>query len=362
MINNCLKYAKNLNATFNNNQVGYIIFYVTNVCNFRCKFCFYYAEIEKGRKPQQLTLDQIDKISRSTGSLIQLSLTGGEPFLRKDFADLTDIWIKNTGVRFITIPTNGSLKARMLAYFNHLLPKHPNTYFRLAFSIDGINEEHDTNRSMPGSFSKIKDCYKEISELRRKFKNLVIDSNTVFTSATSGKMIKILDYLNKNFEFDNHTVTYARGNIKDETLKSQAAKEYKEMNSFLENLEKRKETRLLSPVYRAVTDISRTNLIETVFNDRFVTPCVAGKKLIVINEVGEVHPCEILNKPLGHLSDYNFDLKKLMKDKTQKEVYNWIKKTKCKCSFECAQAANVTWNWSQYHKILKKSLMFSFKK
>jgi 2-iminoacetate synthase ThiH len=27
-------------------QVGYLIFYVTNRCNFRCNFCFYSAEIE----------------------------------------------------------------------------------------------------------------------------------------------------------------------------------------------------------------------------------------------------------------------------------------------------------------------------
>ena len=43
-------------------QVGYLIFYVTNRCNFRCKFCFYYAEIEKGRKPNELTLDEINLI------------------------------------------------------------------------------------------------------------------------------------------------------------------------------------------------------------------------------------------------------------------------------------------------------------
>ena len=37
----------------------------TYYCNFRCKFCFYYAEIEKGRKPEELTLEEIDKVSKS---------------------------------------------------------------------------------------------------------------------------------------------------------------------------------------------------------------------------------------------------------------------------------------------------------
>ena len=92
---------KNLNAFLNPKQIGYIIFYVTNRCNFRCKFCFYYAEIEKGRKPDELTLEEIDKISKSVGSLLQLSLTGGEPFVRKDFDKLTELWINNTKVKYI---------------------------------------------------------------------------------------------------------------------------------------------------------------------------------------------------------------------------------------------------------------------
>ena len=81
---------KNINAAFNPNQIGYVIFYLTNRCNFRCEFCFYYAEIEKGRKPEELTLPEIDQISKSVGSLLQLSMTGGEPFLRADFEEVTD--------------------------------------------------------------------------------------------------------------------------------------------------------------------------------------------------------------------------------------------------------------------------------
>jgi MoaA/NifB/PqqE/SkfB family radical SAM enzyme len=354
-LNKIKNLSKNINAFANPNQVGYIIFYVTNRCNFRCKFCFYYAEIEKGRKPEELTLDQIDKISKSTGSLLQLSLTGGEPFLRKDFAELTEIWIKNTGVKYITIPTNASLDDRMVRYFEYLLPKFPDTCFRLAISIDGIEDEHDTNRSMPGSFKKIQETFIAMKALKKKYRNLVLDSNTVFTANTQGRIIKILDYINKNFSFDNQTITYVRGDIKDPNLKVKAEKEYREMNQFLENLERQKEKFLLYPLYRGVRTVAWKNLMETVFEDKFVTPCVAGKKLLIISETGVVRPCEILDKVIGNLKDYDFDLKKLMKSKNRKDIYNWIVDTKCKCSFECALAANVTWNASQYGKVLKAS-------
>ena len=129
------------------------------------------------------------------------------------------------------------------------------------------------------------------------------------------------------------------------------------MYQYLENLEKQKEKKFLYPLYRGVRTVVWKNLQSTVFDDKFITPCVAGKKLIVISETGVVRPCEILDKDkdIGNLRDYNFDLKKLMKSKKQKDVHNWIVDTKCKCSFECALAANVVWNASQYGKVLKAS-------
>ena len=48
--------------------------------------------------------------------------------------------------------------------------------------------------------------------------------------------------------------------------------------------------------------------MKTVFEDKFVTPCVAGKKLVVISETGIVKPCEILNDEIGNLKDFNFDI------------------------------------------------------
>ena len=41
---------KVINAYANPKKIGYVIFYVTNVCNFRCNFCFYSEEIQKGLK------------------------------------------------------------------------------------------------------------------------------------------------------------------------------------------------------------------------------------------------------------------------------------------------------------------------
>ena len=68
-------------------------------------------------------------------------------------------------------------------------------------------------------------------------------------------------------------------------------------------------------------DTSWENLITTVFDDKFVTPCVAGKKLIVVSEEGQVFPCEILgkDKSFGNLRDYSMDVTSLLKTKRLKK-------------------------------------------
>lgn len=350
------KLAGNFVAWTDPRKIGYIILYVTNRCNFRCDFCFYYAEIEKGRKPDELTLGEMEKIARSAGSLLQLSLTGGEPFLRKDFADIAGLFIEHTGVRFITIPTNAWYTDLMVNFLETVLPRYPDTFIRLAFSIDGIEDEHDRNRSAPRSYQRIVESYRAISPLRNSFRNLVLDSNTVFTKNTEGTILPILRHLNKNFEFDNHTVTYARGEIKDPGLKTEAAGRYREMNAFLSGLERKKERRFLYPLYRGVRDVAWENLMATVFEDRFVTPCVAGRKMVVVSETGEVRPCEILDRSMGNLRDFDFDLGKLLATPTNQSLRDWIVGTQCKCSFECALAANVTWNPSMYPRLLKAAI------
>jgi radical SAM protein with 4Fe4S-binding SPASM domain len=328
-----------------------LIFYVTNRCNFRCKFCFYYAEIEQGQKADELKLEEIEEITKTIGPLLQLSLTGGEPFLREDFSKITQLFINNCSVRYLTIPTNGSLEDRMLSYLETMLPKNPNTFFRLVFSIDGIGDNHDEARSMPGSYENIIESYNSISILRNRFSNFILDANSVYTAKTENTLLSTLKHLHENFEFDNLSVTFARGDIKDESLKTKSEISYKKINEYLESIHRKKEGRWLSLLFRSVNDVSRQNLMKTVFQDEFVAPCVAGRKLIIISETGNVYPCELLDRCLGNVRDTKFNVPAILKNSKSINTRKWIKETDCKCSFECALAANVVWNKSMYPKI-----------
>ncbi len=348
---NVKKSLRNSFSVVNPNQVSYMIFYVTNRCNFRCNFCFYSDEIEKGLKPNEMSVEEIRKFAPTIGPLVQLSMTGGEPFLRKEFKEIAGILLEETDARWVTIPTNASLTNKMVSFLEEILPRFPDTYFRLTFSIEGIGEVHDNLRSMPGSFKKIRRSYDAISPLRAKFSNLVLDCNSVFTASSENYLLDTVKSLNQSFNFDNMSVTYARGKIKDENLKNVSKERYKLINDFLEAREKNKEKRFLYPLWRGVNSVTRENLMRTVFDDEYVSSCVAGRKLLVVSETGTVMPCEILGKSIGNLRNHDWNLSKLLKENNVSVMQKWIKKTKCKCSFECALAANVVWKPKNYPKV-----------
>ena len=61
-----------------------IILYVDGRCNMKCGFCIH-AAVDARATPSSITPAQWGKIFKKANSLLHLTVTGGEPFLRKDF-------------------------------------------------------------------------------------------------------------------------------------------------------------------------------------------------------------------------------------------------------------------------------------
>ncbi len=70
----------------NKSLPSYLILFVNNICQLRCDMCFYWDSMQV--KTTQLTLEEIEKLAKSLPNLLQLTLTGGEPSLRKDLPEI----------------------------------------------------------------------------------------------------------------------------------------------------------------------------------------------------------------------------------------------------------------------------------
>ena len=86
--------------------------FVTSRCNIRCKMCFYWEPVEN-KSTQEITLEEVEKISKSMPDFFWLLLSGGEAFVREDLAEIVETFYKNNNIKHLTIPTNGTYKKKL---------------------------------------------------------------------------------------------------------------------------------------------------------------------------------------------------------------------------------------------------------
>lgn len=348
--------AATARALLDPHRIGYLICYVTNRCNFLCGHCFYHAEIVKGRKPDELTAEELDTVARRLGGLIQLSLTGGEPFLRRDFETIAAAFARHTRPRFTTIPTNGWFTDRIEHFIAQVVREFPGTSFRLVISIDGIGAEHDRLREAPGSWERIGATCAAVDPWRRRLPNLVLDANVAYTAHNEARVVSVLETLDRDFAFDNLSVTYVRGTPKDPAARTRSRETYLQAVDWLRGRARRREHRFLSPLWRAVDDVTYDHFVRTVFDDELVTPCVAGRKLAVLSETGEVRPCEIRGESAGNVRDHGWSIPAVLASAANRAIVADIRDTGCRCGFECALAANVVWNRQSHPAVARRAV------
>jgi molybdenum cofactor biosynthesis enzyme MoaA len=84
-------------------QFNSLFLFVTSRCNSLCRTCFYF---DKLNSKDDLTMEEIGRISESSPTFRKLWLSGGEPFLREGLADIVAMFVRRNGVRNVNLPTN----------------------------------------------------------------------------------------------------------------------------------------------------------------------------------------------------------------------------------------------------------------
>ena len=134
------------------------------------------------------------------------------------------------------------------------------------------------------------------------------------------------------------------------------------MLSYHRKLCKKKESKISS----AIGDTLKEDRINSLYKEKMNSPCLAGKKLLIIDERANLLPCEILKVlaqdgktdapelgdfSFGNLRDFNFDPENMINSKKGKKINKFIEDERCFCSFECAQIQNFVLNPQNYFKI-----------
>lgn len=343
-------------------QPWYLILYITSHCNQRCNMCFAWEMLNSLKKSEEWSLEEFEKIASQFPNLYQLSLTGGEPTLRRDLPEIVNIFHKKCNVKRITIPTNGFYPDRIATTVKKVMKTCPDLILSINMSIDGIGAVHDEIRGLKNSFVNLVESYKVVKTLQKQFANLHLATASVVTLSNKETIKDLLYWVRDNMDISNHGLMLARGDIKTDAGAGTSDDFFVEMLAFHRDL-----AASGSRIRDAVANEYTQARIDTVRNKKMRDPCLAGRKLMIIDEVGNVLPCEILkvlsaqgvtdapelgNFSYGNLRAADFDLDSLLYSPRGKAITKFIADERCWCTFECAQINNFALNPGAYLRTL----------
>lgn len=324
-----------------------ITFFVTNECNLRCQHCFFWKKL--GETDKELSLEEIEKISKTVGQLGFLSLTGGEPFLRKDLPEIAALFCRHSGVLRLSIPTNGVLTETVIEATEKILKKAEATVI-VKVSLDALGKDHDRIRGRKGSFEKAVRTYRELKKLKRTHRRLRVGVLMTIFSLNQKKIDRLYDFVRTELKPDHVGLNLVRGDLRDNKLKGVSLEDYQRLYQRILADSSRK--RFFYLYKKKAFDL----LLRTVKEDRWQTDCFAGTLSGVIYANGDVFPCESLNKRIGNLRNFDGDFKKLWLSERAEQIRDLIKKSKCFCRHECNLPLNIFFNFQSWPGLLKDAV------
>lgn len=334
-----------------------LTFFLTRRCNAHCPFCFYLSR-KTDHPAQELTLNEIRKVSASLGKLLWLAFSGGEIFLREDLVEITGAFYENNKPAIILLPTNGLLPDRIAEQTEAILKHSPKSTVAVKLSLDGPEEVHDTLRGVPGAFQKTLETYEKLRPLLDRYRNFELGINTVFCAANQGHMDELIQFVEGLDGIRVHTVSLVRGDVAKEELKSVDMALYRRTIEKLEaNLKASRKSRyrFSGARLKAAQDILQRRLIHnTVQEKKRLIPCYAGKLTLVMTEAGDLYPCESFTSKMGNVRDWNLDVKRLLTGSEARAALHAVQHGGCYCSHECYMMMNILFNPALYPSLARE--------
>ncbi len=325
-----------------------VILFVTARCNLRCRMCFYWEPIASADVRQELSLDELRKVSQSMAPFPWLLIGGGEPVIRKDLADVVSLFVEQNEVEHVTIPSNGWYTDATLELVETICTRHPNIYFNLDLSLLGPEAVHDDIARCEGAFGRWGKTYQALTPLRQRFANLGVGAIFPLSADNQHVWRQSVDFLIDQHDFDSIAIGRTRGEPEDPATAILEANVYADATRYLEQAVRAGKVRGFRGLVGAIVqakDVVMHGIVDRIGRGGdFELPCYAARLSVVISERGRIRPCEILGEDLGDLRENDLDFQKIWNSTTADRLRSEIWDTKCKCTHECNLATNILFN------------------
>ena len=154
-------------------QITYLRLAVTDRCNLRCQYCMPAHGIDIVDRKELLTFKEMYRITRVLSELgvNKVRLTGGEPFVRKDFIRFLEMLSFNDKLEEINVTTNGALISKHISKLEEL------KIGTINLSIDSLSKENFAKITRRNVFDEVYKTLEALENSTLKLKlNVVVQS------------------------------------------------------------------------------------------------------------------------------------------------------------------------------------------
>jgi len=311
--------------------------FVTSICNARCAHCFY--PINAGKN--ELTIEEIEKLTRTLPPIRLLLIGGGEPFLRRDLPEIVRLYFERTRFFTCSIPTNGFGPEEIAAVSEKICSLDPDLSFGVTVSIDGFRDYHDRVRRVPGLYARATATLETLLQLARRTPNLTVGVTTVFMRDNQKEFETFCDFIYETYRPHQHSINLIRGEAYDPTLKENLDVDLFARISAKQDMrypidEVRTGWRgVRTRARREVNRLRYEYIARQAKGGPFEQFCLAGEREYVLSEDGFVYGCELIGKPLGNVREADYDFARIRGSVAADEFVSEKRRTLCKCTHEC---------------------------
>ena len=304
----------------------FLVLFINSICNLKCDHCFYWRSLNQR---DDLSFDEITRLADELGPIENLNLSGGEPFLRRDFAEICRYFIRHNGVKEIYVPTNGWYTDKTLQALEKIMEEPELRLFGCELSIDGMPEYHDRFRGAKDSFKRLIDTYDALAEFQKRHPRLRIHSISTATNQNLDEIRQLTTYLYARCPaMDHHNLAMIRGDRKDQSLLTPDTGHYAALYEYIRRLWADRERERYGSIVEPMLQWAKVKALEKKTQP---VPCRAGWLSAVVYANGDVGFCE-LHKPLGNLRQNTF--REIWFSEEAKELRRKIAARECWCTTE----------------------------
>lgn len=302
---------------------------VTGDCNARCQTCRI-----QSRRFEQLNLEQYRRIVDSIGQPASwLTISGGEPFLRDDLADLCDLLIDGLGATWVTLPTNGTLPQRVAQVVERLSATWTDRRFIVNLSIDEIGARHDELRGLEGSWDLALQTLERLRGLQRRRGNVTLGIHTVISKLNIQRFPEICDAL-LDLEPDSYITEVAEQRAELATKQVDITPDAAAYRLAIDHLGARLARRRTSSTGRLIARLRAAyyaDVERVLAGGSMPRRCFAGTASCQILPDGEVISCAVRGEIMGRLSEVGFSFPALWHAARARAARRVIRREGCSC-------------------------------